>query len=91
MIEFKEYIVLGDYDPIYDKWDDYLYQDCVIHRLVDKNTNQIIMEGDNFNNWIDDKIDNLLSGVAYVEDIVNIDRYIIMPDGTEKYCYTKRF
>ena len=91
MIEFKEYIVLGDYDPIYDEWDDYVYQDCIIHRLVDKNTNQIIIEGDNFNDWIDDKIDNILSGVAYVEDIVNSDRYIIMPDGTEQYCYTKRF
>ena len=91
MIEFKEYIVLDYNDEIYEDCDDCSCQDCILHRLVDKNTNCIIMEGYNFNDWIYDKIDNFLSGVAYVEDIVNIDRYIIMPDGTEKYCYTKKF
>lgn len=92
MMEFKEYIILNDDDDeILENWNDYLYNDYITFRLVDKITNHIIMEGDNYHNSIEHAIDSFLAGVAYAEGAVNIDRYIMMPDGTEKYCYTNKF
>lgn len=92
MKEFEEYIMLDDNDEILEEWDDYACQDYIKYRLIDKSTNHIIMENDSAHDFIDYAIDNFLSGVAYAEDDpVIVHRYIIMPDGTEKHCYTKRF
>lgn len=49
------------------------------------------MENDSCHDGIEYAIDNFLSGVSYAVDAVIVYRYIIMSDGTEKYCYRKRF